>query len=324
MFQGCNYCRHCAAADMIPRIGQRISCKWGRFEVRGQDALQACNIKQHCRSTVHRTAERCFRCPDAPVVEFLQQQPGDEDLLRGNVPQPEDWLRAWRCCKTTSSFSAAQEQGTTEHYISGGNHGTGDPRQPATRKAIRKMVSAMAEAVRASQRDILRKARSVSIAVDDRKDFRLIRFRCDYVNVNSVSGNQHSATGILSCRRLGGCASWQAIEDFDQDKSRDMADSILRAIDAFCTVDGALDVSLRDHIVQNVRHFIADGGSSAQRAGRMLARGDFPNLVLVARDPAHTARITVRDPLRSAPRFAEIWGMLFDQQHALVPNIMNS
>ena len=50
----------------------------------------------------------------------------------------------------------------------------------------------------------------------------------------------------------------------------------------------------------------------------------MPSLVLVSRDPSHTVRIAVRDPLHAVPRFEKQWEMLFNGRHALVPDIMNS
>ena len=53
------------------------------------------------------------------------------------------------------------------------------------------------------------------------------------------------------------------------------------------------------------------------------ARGVFPNLVIVIRDPAHAIRIAIK-ALHCDEVFESVWKELFDQRHALVPDLMNS
>jgi len=273
--------------------------------------MQASCIKQHSGTTVHKTSVRSYLAPDQPVVEFLQQQPGDEGLLAGNVPQPEDWLRAWRACRTPSSFNALAEMLVTEHYI----------RQvrtvPVARRAIKQMLAVMSEVTRSKKREVLRSAWSISLSLDDRKDYRLIRFRCH--------DDKGAVSGILAVLRGGGRASIGTLQDLDEDKSKAVAESVVHAIKQLCApAGGTLDQALEEHILQHIRHYVSDGGASVQRAGHILATSVMPNLVLVSRDPSHTVRIAVRDPLHAVPRFEKQWEMLFNGRHALVPDIMNS
>ena len=81
--------------------------------------MQACCFKQHSRCAVHRVAEQVFLSPDKPVQECLPYSLEDQDLFKGNVPQPHEWLRAWRSCRTASSFRAAMEFFSTEDYVAG-------------------------------------------------------------------------------------------------------------------------------------------------------------------------------------------------------------
>ena len=81
--------------------------------------MQSCCLTQHARSTVHRVAQNLFLAPERPVSELLPYDLTDQDLFRGNVPQPRDWLRAWNACRTASSFLQAEKQYETEDYASG-------------------------------------------------------------------------------------------------------------------------------------------------------------------------------------------------------------
>ena len=81
--------------------------------------MQASCLKQHSQGTVHRIAERVFLAPDTPVAQSLPYSLSDESLYKGNVPQSQDWLRAWRSCKTPASLKAATEFYGTDDYAAG-------------------------------------------------------------------------------------------------------------------------------------------------------------------------------------------------------------
>ena len=55
----------------------------------------------------------------------------------------------------------------------------------------------------------------------------------------------------------------------------------------------------------------------------LAAQELFPNLLIVIRDPAHAIRIASQS-LHCDEVFGEVWRELFDNQHALAPDIMNS
>ena len=81
--------------------------------------MQAACIRQHSTSTVHRVAESHFLCPDRNVSELAPYNLQEQDLYRGNVPQANDWLRAWNSCQTAASFNKAQKHYETEDYAAG-------------------------------------------------------------------------------------------------------------------------------------------------------------------------------------------------------------
>ena len=122
----------------------------------------------------------------------------DEELFRGGVPQVADWLRAWRACRSPTSFHAAQQQGVTENFTHGGRQSGG-----VERRAFRSMVEIMAEVVRADTRSLLRNAKSISIGLDDRGAYRLSRLKCDRQQPDGSTEGVCKVLGVLS---RGGCA----------------------------------------------------------------------------------------------------------------------
>ncbi len=172
---GCVFC-----ADFMKRLEEsdaraqaaRFRTKWARYDVR-VPTLQASQIHQHLGHECHKLASEAFLRPDTPVRVILQPQHGDEGLLHGAVPQPADWLRAWRAVKSPVAYSTAQEFQETEHYI------RCIRRRPVQRRAVQSQVAIMAEVTRKMKRHWIQHAWSITIALDDKGPYRLIRFKAD-------------------------------------------------------------------------------------------------------------------------------------------------
>jgi hypothetical protein len=132
--------------------------------------------------------------------------------------------------------------------------------------------------------------------------------------------------GVLGVFRSGGSAETNTIESHDIDKSQSMADSILAVSRrAFEDLEGDVDEDGLQQFLQQVRHFAADQGTAAQKCGQILANHEaFTNLVWVGQDPAHQVRIASKDPLHANENFGEQWQRLFNERHALIPDIQNS
>ena len=126
--------------------------------------------------------------------------------------------------------------------------------------------------------------------------------------------------------RRGGDFSKKHLEDADEDYSRDMAKSVIRAIERVVTSPhtGAVDRELVTHICSVVYIGVADGGAPAQKCLRFLAADHMPNMLWVARDRAHAARIATAGPLTCEKTFGAWFHDVFDSRHALVPDIKNS
>ena len=208
------------------------------------------------------------------------------------------------------------------------------------------MILVMHWAVKSLRKERLSQATSISLSVDDRKKYRLVRYRCDVppssAKKSAAPGSQGSqgskgseaqgplvADGLLGVYKTGASVPENTLEEHDADKSQVMADSISTVIARACQdPEGKSDEDFCSRLKQHVRHFAADQCASARKCGRLLATSDqFPNLVWVSHDPAHQVRIAYQDPLHAMPEFHEQWERLFAPgkgKHALIPDIQNS
>ena len=131
----------------------------------------------------------------------------------------------------------------------------------------------------------------------------------------------HVRSGVLAVLRRDGNASTQTLQDIDADYSDKMKESVLRAITNICTPHaGTCDEELRDHVLKHIFTYTSDGGSAVLKCGKLLQTA-MPNMRLILRDPAHAMRIATG---QLANGFSEFWSDIFDNKHALVPDIQNS
>ena len=335
---GCSVC-----ASLVARLREsgapcgdrrRYSTKWGRFEISSVKSMQAESIKLHSASDVHRIAMRCFLSPDAPVVRSLPE-PDDDALLRGHVPQPEHWVRVWSCVRSPTSYKAAEQRQATESFLSASR--CKEAAVAASRRAMASMVQIMAEVIRGAKREALRRSSAICLSLDDRGEFRLIRFRCCGPQLAASPGifqrgipqpGQAELTsvreGLFAVMRRGGAPAAESFETLDADYSDKMKDSILHAINSFCTpMGGALDAELRDHILRHVFTYTADGAASVVKCGKLLQH-PCHHLVLIIRDVAHQVRTSTMAPIFKADGFKDFWAGVFDAKSALVPSVQHS
>ena len=132
--------------------GVRGGTKFARHEV-CHAAMGASRVRDHAQSEIHKLAVAAHRQPDKPVRILLQTTVDDEQLLAGAVPQPADWLRAWRVCMDPVSWAIAAHLAGTEHYIAQIRERSVKPR------AIQSMVRCMTEALRIRKRKWLEEAK---------------------------------------------------------------------------------------------------------------------------------------------------------------------
>ena len=100
-------------------LRRRFSTKWARFEITALSQMQACSFAQHAATSVHKLAVKSLREPDLPLIALLPTREEDNVLLAGCVPQPDDFLKAWRSVKSPVSFSKASMHSHTDFFITG-------------------------------------------------------------------------------------------------------------------------------------------------------------------------------------------------------------
>ena len=124
--------------------------------------LQAEHIKQHAQYDLHKVAERAYYRPDEPVRLALQASDGDDRLLAGAVPQPEDWLRAWHAARTPQSWKTAAEAVEVEQYIHQIRMRPGSVRS----RGILAMAEIMREVVRRQKRQWIRDCTTIALSFE--------------------------------------------------------------------------------------------------------------------------------------------------------------
>ena len=209
----------------------------------------------------------------------------------------------------------------------------------------------MAWILRSERLNRLKHAASISLSVDDRGEYRLVRYRCSYDSMQSFTlactsdEKQRLPTitmqskledwcsvqplvheGVLAVIQSGGNVKSNTIQSHDQDKSERMAATIMEGLKQCCrNVDNQFDQESFFQICAKVQHYCSDQGSSARKCGQLLAcKAELRSFVWVSCDMAHQVRIASKDPLRANDNFNEQWLRLFGGKHALVPDIQHS
>ena len=254
--------------------------------------------------------------------QVVIHEPEDDQLFRGGVPQPSDWMRAWQVCQSPVSYRSAQKAGIVENFVHGVRR-----RGEVTRKAFAAMVEIMCLVLRAKVRQLFTTAFSITICLDDRGPYRLLRYKCDTPRPsvkNAPTKWSGSARGCLGVLRRGGVSATRSLEDLDEDYSRAMAESVVRVLRRVARDEhGVVDEEFLKKVFLKIRVGLADG-TAVQKCLRFLATLYFPNMFLILRDRAHIARNSTRDPLLAVETFEKWWNDIFGDKHALVPDMKNS
>ena len=118
------------------------------------------------------------------------------NLLRGNVPSPSEWKDAW--ASTTERDSLRKDA-----RVLGKKAASGDERnENKHRKQMRQQLFVMVEELRRRIRDAFRQATSISLALDESRYGKIIRFRADLPTAQA--GRSHlGASGFTLSGVLG-------------------------------------------------------------------------------------------------------------------------
>ena len=349
-------CADCAAylASGRKLDGARFS-KFARFQVRPKSGFVARGlIEQHHRSESHRVASGLSRFKSVTrnqshvITLPLQPQPlacrassstetlgmlsaEDVALLKGNVPSPAEWKDAFA---VLSENLALRKIGRIDEKRTGAS-----AVENRKRKRYRQQLRVMAEATRRKIRRVLFRATSITLALDECKYRKIVRFRVDLPSRKSsepgtlwrhVGASGFSYSGVLG---LLDCSKKHA-SDFEEDHAVTAVKQLDAFLTKFCSPLGRVrgrrgvqrlecDQYLKAHVLKTVKVLSADGAAKERRAVFLAARELFVNLLIVIRDPAHAIRLAIKS-LHCDDVYGQVWHDLFDAEHALVPNLMNS
>ena len=206
-------------------------------------SLQAENIRYRENSIGHKFADASWFRPDEPVCITLQATLEDDRLLSGNVPQPEDWLRAWRISQDPRSWRAAEHDDVTSNFIC-------QIRSLAVqRRSWKALCVTMAEVVRDRKRESLWVATTVPIAFDDKASRKLLTFKCDTPGLPSKSCLDADKTLLPYGARLAmiGCMppDLREMSEYEDDYAGRTASVVVKLIERLCSPRGQLDEGLQ-------------------------------------------------------------------------------
>lgn len=279
---------------------RRTFTKWAKYGIVSARSMQSCAIRKHAESAVHQAAFRFYFMP-ASLETLPVNRDADLALLRGSVPQPSDWLQALAAAKESLSSRTAMRLSLTDQFV----HSTRACISAITDRAVAQMHTILQETIRGRKRKLLAEASSISLTVDDKSPFRLVRFK-------AASGKGEVSSGILCLIKPS-----KMLEDdpeaWDNDKSQLAADSIAAGIKEFCTRlhSDTLDAELYSHILCSIHSFSADGASYAQKVGKLLRRRHCRNIAVIWRDSSHMLRLAAQNPLDGLTVYSNAYEALF-------------
>ena len=359
---GCTECARFRASGRQLPDNARFS-KFANFQFRPRCGFHGRSIIElHSKSESHRLAcglkrkrtgmigdvpvpPKALKCPkimcqakasDQALPASSSTDAADAALLKGNVPSPADWKDAWA---ELSEVTSLRKIGRVTEKKAGTASGVGGANR--LRKRRRKQLLVMAEVTRRRIRKALSRATSITLALDESKYRKIVRFRCDVPSRRRDVSLWRGASGFSYSGVLGllDCSKKHAA-NFEEDHAVTAVAHLDSFLTKFCTPLGptpaqgrwggrrgaqpsTCDTALKAHVMKTVKCIAADGASKERRAVFLAARDLFPNLLIVIRDPAHALRIATK-ALHCDDVFGEVWEELFDGRHALVPDLQNS
>ena len=303
------------------RQQRKWDCKWARFEINKLSQLQAAALANHAQSQCHKAAIKSLEDPSLPLEILVQPEAGDEELLKGHVPQPADWLKAFSLIHNPISYFKSEKVSECDTYIS-------IRKKAVSRFAAKKLIGVMAEVVRRKKRTWIQQAAHICVAIDDKAPYRLLRFRVSFGPKDYGDGDMPTRDGVLALLSHGHPSpSTMNVKYLDEDYSARMADSVSKAVEKLATPLDA-DEPDQDIVTAFCKAFVsvsADGHRANQKCMRIL-QSKFPGLRLLLLDRAHEIRraalpITLQQHFQCY--FEDVFGSA-GKKHALVPDLQNS
>ena len=142
---------------------------------------------------VSAVAELSASVADEAVAELAD----DKSLLKGRVPQVDDWVDAWAESTEKVSFRKQARIWSKKRCARARN----------LRQIRRKQLKIIAEVRRQDIREQLRRATYIGLSMDERQYLKIVRYRCDAPTKPFV---HRGVLGVLSLEK-------SALGDFEED-----------------------------------------------------------------------------------------------------------
>ena len=270
---GCVFCASALqrfASSTAASRGHRWS-KWALYEALPKD-LHSEHVRNHANTEEHKLSVAAYFRPDVPIALASPASSADDELLKGAVPQPADWVRAWSRVSTPTSWAALSKASATDAFLAQGR-ATG-----VGHRALQSQALIIREVVREKKRAQMWAASAICYTFDDRDGFCLVRYKVDvpteswdFGGAPTESWGSTAALAACSCRGVLGVLSTtqdKSLEDFSDDYAIQQVAQVEKMIRAFCTpLDDATDEVLVRRCCDRAR----SGG------GRRVAQGrPFP------------------------------------------------
>ena len=131
-------------------------------------------------------------------------------------------------------------------------------------------------------------------------------------------GARHGIVGCLPAR-----AFRKDLTDWEQDYAVRTTSDVVALLRRMLTPAGEpCDEASTRKVFQKVRGVCVDG--QLLKTAQEMQLSDFPNIIIIMRDPAHVIRISCRDPLHDAATFKEQYQRLFASKGAVLKDLQNS
>ena len=180
---------HKAATLASGRLLQRLP----QLLLNGRAADAAGDIRPLANDGVSKGSDGAVAELAASVAdEAIAELADDKNLLKGRVPQVDDWVDAWAESTEQVSFRKQARIWTKKG---------GCARARNLRQIRRKQLKIIAEVRRQDIREQLRRATSIGLSMDERRDTKVVRVRCDAPTKLFV---HRRGLGVLSLE-IGSC-----------------------------------------------------------------------------------------------------------------------
>ena len=141
----------------------------------------------------------------------------------------------------------------------------------------------------------LSRAKCISLSIHDRKDYRLLRYRCSFTSVEQDADESKPSTGpqvqgprvpgaqvlgppvaasegLLAVYKIGSAVPENTLETHDHDKAEAVQETVHEMIRRACQgPEGEVDDELHTHILTHVRHVATDQCPLVAKSMKMLA-----------------------------------------------------